>query len=539
LGDSEFFITFAPMFVRKKKNRAGTISVVVVDKSNRGYKEIKNFGVVSSEDEADVLCARAREWISTYGGQQVIDFGKTDVQERELEETARAFANIDAVFMNAPQLILNPIYDSIGFNRIPDEVLRHLVIARICQPMSKMATVDYLRSHFDEDSSLDKIYYYMDKLYDTQQELVQEISVAHTRKILGGHIGIVFYDCTTIYFESFIRDKLCEPGYSKDGKTKENQVVIGLLVSTGGYPLAYSVFCGSQYEGFTMIPVVEDFVTRFKLEDFVVVADSGLMTKKNITLLQTGNYKYILGARIRNEAKAIREWILSQEKKEGVFYEYEKSHSLPDTETSKSTIIKERLIITYSKDRAKKDADNRKRGVERLKRAFGSGTIKKESINRRGYNKFLEITKDIGITINEEKITEDAQWDGWKGYITNTTIQAKEVVSRYHGLWVVERAFRITKGNLEVRPVFHFTTRRIEAHICICFIAYKVYKELERIMKLMKFPLSVDKALEIAKTIPTVTMRLPFNNQTQTKTLFLTDEQRSVAPLFDLKKYFG
>ncbi|MBQ0019766.1 MAG: hypothetical protein KBT39_04500 [Bacteroidales bacterium] len=196
------------MFVRKKKNRTGSISVVVIDKSAGGYKEVKNFGVVSSEDEADVLCARAREWISTYGGQQVLDFGKTDVQEREQEETARAFANIDAVLMNAPQLILNPIYDSIGFNRIPDEVLRHLVIARICQPQSKMATVDYLRSHFEEDYTLDKIYYYMDKLYNAQQELVQEISVEHTRKILGGNIGIVFYDYTTIYFESFVHDKL-------------------------------------------------------------------------------------------------------------------------------------------------------------------------------------------------------------------------------------------------------------------------------------------------------------------------------------------
>ena len=529
------------MFVRKKKNRSGTISVVVVDKRH-GFKEVKNFGVVTTDEEAEVLCMRASEWIRSYGGQQLIDFGHCPAQDRELEETERAFANIDSVFMNAPQLILNPIYDSIGFNRIPDEVLRHLVIARICQPMSKLATVDYLKSHFNEDTSLDRIYYYMDKLYNTQQETVQQISVEHTRRILGGSVGIVFYDCTTLYFESFIRDKLCEPGFSKDGKTKENQIVIGLLVSAGGYPLAYSVFCGSQYEGFTMIPVVDDFVKRFHLEDVVVVADSGLMTKKNVLLLQMGKYKYILGARIRNEAKDIREWILSQAKEENTYLEYEKTHTIPAPEPDdpKATKeIKERLIITYSKDRAKNDADNRKRGVERLRLSFGSGTIKKESINRRGYNKFLEITNDIDITINEDKIKDDEKWDGWKGYITNTDIEAKEVVSQYHGLWVVERAFRVTKGNLEARPVFHFTSRRIEAHICICFIAYKVYKELERIMKLMKFPMSVDKALEIAKTIPTVTMRLPYNQQKLTQTLFLTDEQRAIKPLFDLKKYFG
>lgn len=198
------------MFVRKKKNRSGTISVVVVDKRH-GFKEVKSFGVVATDEEADMLCVRASEWIRSYGGQQLIDFGHDPVQDRELEETERAFANVDSVFMNAPQLILNPIYDSIGFNRIPDDVLKHLVIARICQPMSKLATVDYLKSHFNEDTSLDQIYYYMDKLYNTQQETVQQISVEHTRRILGGCIGIVFYDCTTVYFESFIRDKLSEP----------------------------------------------------------------------------------------------------------------------------------------------------------------------------------------------------------------------------------------------------------------------------------------------------------------------------------------
>ena len=260
-----------------------------------------------------------------------------------------------------------------------------------------------------------------------------------------------------------------------------------------------------------MVPVVDDFVARFHLKDVVVVADSGLMTKKNVKLLQTGKYKYILGARIRNEAKEVREWVLSLEKVEGTCYEYEREQIVPDPDSKEpgATLkIKERLIVTYSKDRAKKDAENRKRGIERLKRDFGSGIVKKENINKRGYNKFLEITNDVGIVINEEKIAEDEKWDGWKGYVTNTVIVAKEVVSQYHGLWVVERAFRVTKGNLEARPVFHFTSRRIEAHICICFIAYKVYKELERILKLMKFPLSVDKALEIAKTIPTITMRL-------------------------------
>lgn len=507
------------MFVRKKRNRTGTISVVIVDKSKGEFREIKRFGVAHSEEEADALYTQAFMWMQEFGGQTTLDFDESHNKEQEMSVALQVLSKVETVLLNAPQMLLNRIYDDIGFNRIKDDILRHLVIARICQPMSKAATVDYLKSYFDEDVELVNIYRYMDKLYDTQRDLVQEISVEHTRKILGGHIGIVFYDCTTLYFESFIHDKLCEPGYSKDGKSKENQIVVGLLVSAGGYPLAYSVFCGSQYEGFTMIPVVEDFVKRFNLEDFVVVADSGLMSKKNLALLQSGGYKYILGARIRNESAEIREWILSLEKSERAHYERRKDTG-------------DRLILTYSPDRAKKDADNRKRGVARLKRAFASGIIKKESLNRRGYNKFLEITRDIGITINEDKIADDERWDGWKGYITNTTLSADNVVSQYHGLWVVERAFRITKGNMEMRPIFHFTSRRIEAHICICFIAYKVYKEFERIIKERGLTISVDKVLNIAKTIPTITIKMPNCKAPVTQTLFLSEAHKSIQCLF-------
>ncbi|WP_444544367.1 IS1634 family transposase, partial [Prevotella lacticifex] len=128
----------------------------------------------------------------------------------------------------------------------------------------------------------------------------------------------------------------------------------------------------------------------------------------------------------------------------------------------------ERLVVSYSEKRAKKDAYNRNKGVERLRKSFKSGKITKDKINKRGYNKFLEISKGVEVTINQEKIDEDAKWDGLKGYITNTDLSGEDVIKQYTGLWVVERAFRISKGNLEMRPMFHFTERRIEAHVCIC-----------------------------------------------------------------------
>ena len=129
------------------------------------------------------------------------------------------------------------MYDSIGFNQIEDEVLWQLVVARLCQPLSKMATVEYLKSHFDEDVSLNKIYRYLDKLYNTQQETAQRISVEHTFSVLVGRIEMLFYDVTSLYFESFREDVLRSLGFSKDGKTSETQIILGLLVCENGYPL--------------------------------------------------------------------------------------------------------------------------------------------------------------------------------------------------------------------------------------------------------------------------------------------------------------
>lgn len=236
------------MFVRKKVNRLGTITVVVVNKSHGKFAEVKNFGVAKSESEADKLFQEAQLWLRTHDGQQELDFD--DRCGKELEETTRVVENMDSVLINGTQLLLNKVYDNIGFSRIPDEILRHLVIARVSQPKSKLGTVNYLKSYYDEDVDLCRIYRYMDKLYNTQMELAQQISVEHTRKIFGGKIGLMFYDVSTLYFETSQTDILREPGFSKDGKTAESQVVLGLLVSEGGYPLSYSLFNGSQYEGF-------------------------------------------------------------------------------------------------------------------------------------------------------------------------------------------------------------------------------------------------------------------------------------------------
>ncbi len=503
--------------MRRKPNKSGTYSVQVVMKDRGRYVVVRSFGSSSDESELLRLEQEANQYIRTYGGQTVIDFDHPDTEE----ERSRLFSSIQSIVQNGPHLILDRIYDGVGFGALGSEMLRDLVVSRVCCPRSKLATTDYLRRYRGKEIDISVIYRFMDKLDDSFRQQVQQISVEHTRKILGGKIGIVFYDVTTLYFETAREDSLLTPGFSKDGKTAESQIVLGLLVSMDGYPLAYSIFNGSQYEGRTMIPVIDDFVSRFGLTDFVVVADAGLLSRKNIDLLKAANYKFILAGRIKKESESVRDWVFSLPKDPAMFHE---------------TVIDgdERIIVSYSDARARKDANNRERGIERLRKSYASGKVNKKNINQRGYNKFLVVENDVHVRIDEDKIAEDSRWDGLKSYVTNTDLPAKQVIEHYHELWGVERAFRVVKGKLETRPVFHFTERRIEAHICICFMAYKVYKEIERLLKTLGIGLSVEKVLDIAKTISTVTVKLS-NGETAEQTMLITSEQRGLAPLLGIQ----
>lgn len=193
------------MFVRRKKNKSDSTSIVVVDKSSGRYSQLKVIGVGDTKEEIGRLVALGNDWITRYGGQQRIVFPNEERERLKKEEetvTEQVLSNIIQTSLKSPQTIIGKFFDRIGFNAVQDEKLRHPVISRICSPMRKKATVDYLRRHFKENVSLQKIYRYLDKLHSSQQELVQEISVRHTRELSGGDLGLFFYDVTTLYFEA-------------------------------------------------------------------------------------------------------------------------------------------------------------------------------------------------------------------------------------------------------------------------------------------------------------------------------------------------
>lgn len=201
--------------------------------------------------------------------------------------------------MLGPEIILGKLFNEIGFNCIKDELFRHLVIARLVYPVSKLKTIDYLQKYKGITIQANDIYRYLDKLHSTQIKQVQEISFNHTLQLLNNVLSVVFYDVTTIYFESSDEDDLRKAGFSKDGKHNQPQILLGLLVSENGYPLDYEIFEGNTFEGHTMIPVIEAFKTKYKMQQLIVVADAGLMSNKNINELINQQYHFIIGARIK------------------------------------------------------------------------------------------------------------------------------------------------------------------------------------------------------------------------------------------------
>jgi hypothetical protein len=293
------------MYVRKLKSKQGKTYIQIIDKSSGKYKVKKNIGSSFDKNEIEEFVFQANQWIKTYSKQQEIDF--TD--KRQTVEDF--FSSIRQMNLVGLELLLGKIFDDIGFNKVSDPIFRQLSLHRVAFPKSKLKTTEYLRRYHNIDWNEDKIYRYLDKLYNKQKELIQQISYKHTLNILKGVISIVFYDVTTLYFQIDNEDNLRKRGFSKEGKHQNPQIVLGLLVSIDGYPLAFDVFEGNKFEGHTMLPVLDSFKEKFNLEKLVIVADSGLLSAQNIKELQEKGYEFILGARIKNEKQELKNKILS------------------------------------------------------------------------------------------------------------------------------------------------------------------------------------------------------------------------------------
>lgn len=499
------------MFVRKLKNRSGSISVQIISKANGRYKVINTIGCGHNEQEVQKLTYLAKQEIERLSAQPRLFVSETDTIVEDLFGSL-SNASIRTV---GPEIIFGRIYDHIGYDAIGEDLFRHLVIARLAFPLSKLKTVEYLYRYQGIRIDIDTVYRFLDKLSNTLKHQVEQISFANTLKVLKGNISIVFYDMTTLYFEASDEDDLRKTGFNKDGKHQNPQIFLGLLVGLGGYAIGYDIYEGDTFEGHTLIPFIEQTRKKFNLDKPIVVADAGLLSKDNIESLESMNYQYIIGARLKNESAKIKSQVLSR--------------NLKDQQVATIKLqTGRRLIISCSSKRARKDEHNRQRGLKRLEKQIRSGKLTKSNINNRGYNKYLVMKGEVSIEIDYEKFNRDQVWDGLKGYVTNADINKEQVVANYNNLWNIEKAFRISKTDLRIRPIYHRLRSRIEAHICISFAAYSIYKELERALHEDRSTLSVTKAAEITHTMYQINYTLPECKHAHSQLLKMDEDQVSL-----------
>lgn len=499
---------FLRMFLRKVKNRSGSTSVQIISKSHGKYKVIKTIGSGINIQQIQKLWYIGKQELERINVQSKLFVSENDTVVEQVFDSL-SNTNIRTI---GPEIIFGKIYDHIGFTAINEDLFRHLVIARLAFPLSKLKTIEYVYRYQGVRLAVDAIYRFLDKLNSQLKAQIEQIAFTHTQKLLGGNISIVFYDMTTLYFEASDEDDLRKTGFSKDGKHQHPQIYLGLLVGLNGYAIGYDIFEGSIYEGHTLLPFLEKISAKFNLNKPIVVADAGLLSNDNIQALEEKNYEYIIGARLKNEPEKIKQQVLQTPLSDGGMIKIKKTNNT-------------RLIVAYASNRATKDQYNRKRGLQRLEKQAKTGKLTKSSINNKGYNKYLKLRGDVVIEIDYEKFNKDQRWDGLKGYITNTKLGDKQVIENYKNLWQIEKAFRISKTDLRIRPIYHRLKHRIEAHICISFTAYCIYKELERLLYKEKSTLSLKKAAELTHNMYELTYTLPESKHSKSKLLKMDDQQ--------------
>ena len=502
------------MFIRKRKNPSGSISIQIIDKSNGKYKVVETIACVKDKKELEFYLAKAESRLK--------QLNPNLFDAVEFNEKKHRFIGIKnkEIWVVGPDIIFGYIMEYIGcdkvLNRLKEkELFKQLVLSRIIDPGSKLNLIDYLYIYKHQNLDKNEIYRFLDTLSLNLKDKIEQCIFEYTSMVTGG-IRVSFYDVTTLYFEASSEDDLRKVGFSKDGKFTKPQIILGLLTSLEGYPLGFEIHEGNCYEGKTFIPMLEKFQKKFNIEKPIVVADSGLLSKANILELEKLNYRYILGARIKSSSSEIKNKIVSL--------------NLNDEKNIETIYFSknQKMIVSYSQQRAKKDRYTRTKNYEKLKIKIKSGNLTKAHLNNKGYNKYLVLSdSQTTISIDEDKYNYDSSFDGLKGFVTNDfSLNPTQIIEHYTNLWHIERAFRISKTDLKIRPIYHRLEHRIYSHILISFVAYTVYKEFDRKLKINNISIKRKNAIGFIKSMYGIV------HDNEISLLELSPEQEQIYKLF-------
>jgi transposase len=444
--------------IRTTKTSSRAIAVQVIKYFQRKLIVIRHIGSAHNKEELLRLKKIAALWIEKKSKQKSLfplsdSNGSKVVQVDKCQYLGTSYGFIYEV--------LTRIIERFGFFSLVDKkIFIDLVIVRIIEPASKTRSLELLEEYFNIRHLRKYFYLNLDKFVSLKNTVENKV-LTIAKKEFNFDFSLVFYDVTTLYFETFQSDEFRKSGFSKDNKPQQPQILIGLIVNKQGFPVAYEIFEGSKFEGHTFIPVISSFKKKRNIDKLTVVADAAMISLDNVKALSKSRLSYIVGARIGNLAnKPIREISFMLGQKDGKNIRIETKHGS--------------LVCDFSEKRYRKDKADMTRQMTRAKMLLKNPSRLKRA-------KFVKGKNKAEMELNNELIEKTKLLLGIKGYYTNLPEDVDNliIISQYHDLWRIEQVFRIAKSDLEMRPIFHFKQKTIEAHILICFMALAICKYME------------------------------------------------------------
>lgn len=416
-------------------------------------KIVEHMGSARDDIERNLLINKAQEWIEKYTRQPNLFPGqKQNVLIVEKSECVGVTHDFAYQFFKS-------CLGECQLTHLPP-LLLDLAIIRLIEPASKLRSLELLSRYFEIKYS-QRIYRTIPKLISWKADIEKQ-AYGVARQLFKEQFYYVLYDVTTLYFESFKPDELKTQGFSKDNKSQQPQIVIGLLVTQAGFPLAYDVFAGNTFEGKTMLPVVEGFIARHPDTKPIVVADAAMLDDDRLAELREKGISYIVGARLANNDLGT----------------VKKIHSALDSVNGAITRLNSShgdLICDFSVKRYKKELNDLNKLIQKAE-----DLVAKQSSGVKA--KFIKRVSKEKIVLNTALIEKRRLLLGIKGYCTDLSeaqLPEQQVIERYRHLWRVEQSFRMSKYDLEARPIYHQKEDAIKSHVLICFLALIIEKYLE------------------------------------------------------------
>jgi hypothetical protein len=441
--------------IRVIKTASGAQAVQVVYYRNRKRVVFKHIGSAKSIEELESLKLVAQDVIKNFNPEIPL-FGEAKL-DNLLYLDKSEFLGVYFTFLYE---VLSGLLSQIGLNKIKKQLLLDLVTIRVVEPASKLRSIELLDTYFGIKHRRQS-YYESAPQWLVLKEKIESIVVEFAKKSYAFNFDLLFYDVTTLYFETFDEDELRRNGFSKDNKSQQPQILVALLVTKEGFPIAYDIFSGNTFEGHTIIPVVNNFIKKHAVKNFTVVADAAMISTTNTQELLKNNINYIVGARLGNLTNELIERI-------------DRSIAREDGRNIRIKTGNGYLVCSYSSVRYRKDKHEMEKQIQKARTIIETPSKGKKV-------KFIK-TSGEKVVLNQALVEKSHKLLGIKGYYTNldeSTVSNKTIIERYNELYRVEQAFRISKHDLQTRPIFHFKEEPINLHILICFMALVVSKHIE------------------------------------------------------------